>query len=108
MANKRSIQRGKERISIIVQRKNSKLKIKNQKASRGSRGRITKAAPYQSKDAPIARVAPNRKWFSYTRMISQDSLATSCAAVAETQKDPYVCLLKRSKLPIGLIKGELQ
>ena len=43
-------------------------------AQRNAEGKITKAAAYQSRDAPVARVEPNRKWFNNTRVISQDAL----------------------------------
>ena len=40
------------------------------KAQRNSAGKITKAASYQSREMPKARIEPNRKWFNNTRVIS--------------------------------------
>jgi hypothetical protein len=37
--------------------------LRGGKAIRDSKGKIVKAAPFQSKEAPVARIAPNRKWF---------------------------------------------
>ncbi|ORY70280.1 putative nucleolar GTPase [Pseudomassariella vexata] len=74
------------------------------KAQRNADGRITQAAAYQSRDAPVARVEPNRKWFTNTRVISQDSLTAFRDAMAEKAKDPYQVLLKQNKLPMTLIR----
>lgn len=37
--------------------------LKGGKAIRDSKGKIVQAAEYQSSEAKVARVAPNRKWF---------------------------------------------
>ena len=76
---------------------------KGGKPQRNSQGDITKAAAYQSKDAPTARVEPNRKWFANTRVISQDSLTAFRDAMAEKANDPYQVLLKTNKLPMTLL-----
>lgn len=68
--------------------------LKEGKAQRNADGVITKAASYQSKDVPTAVIEPNRKWFTNTRVISQDTLTAFREAVAETEKDPYKVLLK--------------
>jgi len=78
--------------------------LKDGKAQRNARGDITKAASYQSRETPMARVEPNRKWFTNTRVISQDALAAFRGAVAAQQSDPYSYLLKQNKLPMSLIK----
>ena len=73
-------------------------------------GKITKAAPYQSREgaAPgaVARVEPNRKWFGNTRVIAQDSLARFREAIAQRQGDPYSFLMKSNKLPMSLIRDD--
>ncbi|KAI9656336.1 MAG: GTPase required for pre-60S ribosomal subunit nuclear export and maturation [Bathelium mastoideum] len=72
---------------------------------RNREGKITKAAPYQSRTAPAsARVEPNRKWFTNTRVISQQSLDAFRGAIAAQQSDPYSYLLKQNKLPMTLIR----
>ncbi|PNS16241.1 hypothetical protein CAC42_6348 [Sphaceloma murrayae] len=80
--------------------------FKEGKAQRNADGDITKAASYQSRDKPTARVEPNRKWFGNTRVISQDALAAFRGAVAAQQSDPYSYLLKQNKLPMSLIKDD--
>ena len=77
---------------------------KEGKAQRNAEGKVTKAASYQSRELPKARVEPNRKWFGNTRVISQDALNSFRAAVAERASDPYQVLLKTNKLPMSLIR----
>lgn len=78
--------------------------FKDGKAQRNAEGKITKAASYQSRDLPQARVEPNRKWFGNTRVISQGALDSFRQAVAEREQDPYQVLLKTNKLPMSLIR----
>jgi nuclear GTP-binding protein len=96
---------------------------KEGKAQRNASGKITKAASYQSRELPKARVEPNRKWwaticstnnehrlihiierFGNTRVISQNALDSFRSAVAERASDPYQVLLKTNKLPMSLIR----
>lgn len=76
---------------------------KDGKAQRDADGNITKAASFQSRDIPNARIEPNRKWFTNTRVVSQDTLTAFREAMAEKAKDPYQVLLKSNKLPMSLI-----
>ncbi|OAL52650.1 NGP1NT-domain-containing protein [Pyrenochaeta sp. DS3sAY3a] len=74
------------------------------KAQRNAKGDVTKAASYQSREAPVARVEPNRKWFNNTRVISQDALESFRSAVQAQASDPTTFLMKRNKLPMSLIE----
>ncbi|KAH7119961.1 NUC091 domain-containing protein [Dendryphion nanum] len=74
------------------------------KAQRNAAGDITKAASYQSRDRPTARVEPNRKWFNATRVISQDALESFRSAVQAQQSNPTTYLMKQNKLPMSLIE----
>ncbi|KAJ5784434.1 Nucleolar GTP-binding protein 2 [Penicillium pulvis] len=78
--------------------------FKDGKAQRNAHGEITNAASYQSRDAPTARIEPNRKWFANSRVISQEALTSFREAVAERASDPYQVLLKTNKLPMSLIR----
>ncbi|KAJ0421582.1 nucleolar GTPase [Aspergillus carlsbadensis] len=78
--------------------------LKDGKPQRDAAGNITVAASYQSRDAPVARIEPNRKWFGNTRVISQEALSSFREAVAERAADPYQVLLKTNKLPMSLIR----
>lgn len=76
---------------------------KEGKPIRNAQGDITQAASFQSRDKPSARIEPNRKWFTNTRVISQDALNSFRGAVEAQSKDPYSYLLKQNKLPMSLI-----
>ncbi|KAK1141552.1 GTPase required for pre-60S ribosomal subunit nuclear export and maturation [Aspergillus melleus] len=78
--------------------------FKDGKAQHDAAGNVTKAASYQSRDAPVARIEPHRKWFGNTRVISQEALTSFREAVAERASDPYQVLLKTNKLPMSLIR----
>lgn len=80
--------------------------FKDGKPQRNAQGDIVKAASYQSRDKPNARIEPNRKWFTNTRVIAQDSLAQFRDAIAKNQSDPYSYLLKQNKLPLSLIRDD--
>nr|POE72702.1 nucleolar gtp-binding protein 2 [Quercus suber] len=77
--------------------------FKEGKAIRNASGDITQAASYQGREKPSARVEPHRKWFTNTRVISQDALTNFRDAVEAQSKDPYSYLLKQNKLPMSLI-----
>jgi nuclear GTP-binding protein len=76
------------------------------KAQRNASGKITKAATYQSKDIPNARVEPHRKWFTNSRVISQSTLTAFRDAVEKQSSDPNSFLLKSNKLPMSLIRDD--
>ncbi|KAF4422057.1 hypothetical protein F53441_14331 [Fusarium austroafricanum] len=77
---------------------------KEGKAQRNADGEIVKAASFQSRDIPNARIEPNRKWFTNTRVVSQDTLNAFREAMDEKARDPYQVLLKSNKLPMSLIR----
>ncbi|QDS69142.1 hypothetical protein FKW77_010445 [Venturia effusa] len=77
--------------------------LKGGNPQRNAHGRITKSAAFQSREAGPARIEPNRKWFTNSRVISQDSLAQFRDAVAEQKSDPHTYILKTNKLPMSLI-----
>ncbi|KAK3719557.1 GTPase required for pre-60S ribosomal subunit nuclear export and maturation [Vermiconidia calcicola] len=77
---------------------------KSGKPVRNAAGDITQAAVFQGREKPSARVEPNRKWFTNTRVISQDALSQFRGAVEAQSKDPYSYLLKQNKLPMSLIR----
>ncbi|KAL9112486.1 MAG: hypothetical protein Q9227_003328 [Pyrenula ochraceoflavens] len=78
--------------------------FKEGKAQRDASGKITKAAAFQSRELPKARVEPDRRWFGNTRVISQGALSSFRQAVEERASDPYQVLLKSNKIPLSLIQ----
>lgn len=51
-----------------------------------------------------ARIHPDRRWFGNTRVIDQQKLAAFREDIQKASADPYTVVLKRSKLPMSLIK----
>ncbi|KAL8451836.1 hypothetical protein Emed_001716 [Eimeria media] len=51
-----------------------------------------------------ARIHPDRRWFGNTRVIDQQKLAAFRENIQQATADPYTVVLKRSKLPMSLIK----
>ncbi|OWF48898.1 nucleolar GTP-binding protein 2-like [Mizuhopecten yessoensis] len=78
---------------------------KNFKPKRDSTGKITKAAPFQSRlpSGTVARVEPNRKWFGNTRVITQNALQTFQEEMTKVKNDPYKVVMRQTKLPITLL-----
>ena len=74
------------------------------KAQHNAAGKVTKAAAFQTREVPKARIEPNRKWFTNSRVIGQDALNSFREAMAERASDPYSVLLKTNKLPMSLIR----
>ncbi|ORX98089.1 NUC091 domain-domain-containing protein, partial [Clohesyomyces aquaticus] len=80
--------------------------FKDGKAQRNAAGKITKSASYQTRERPVARVEPNRKWFNSTRVISQEALESFRSAVQAQASDPTTYLMKQNKLPMSLINDK--
>lgn len=84
-----------------------RLKMYNSgKPVRDKRGKIVQAADFQARavSGEVARVAPNRKWFGNTRVISQSALQTFQSEMGKVVKDPYKVVMKSSKLPLSLLQ----
>lgn len=61
-----------------------RLKMYNSgKAKRDKRGRVVKAADFQSKTLPSTRIQPDRRWFGNTRVIGQKQLDQFRTAMAD-------------------------
>ncbi|KAI8867049.1 NGP1NT-domain-containing protein [Ramicandelaber brevisporus] len=75
------------------------------RAVRNKDGKIIKEAVFQSKEAPVGRIDPNRRWFGNTRVIGQKVLDHFRTEMGEVAKDPYRVLLHQSKLPMSLLKA---
>lgn len=77
--------------------------LKGGKATRDARGRIIRAAAFQSTEAPTARIQPDRRWFGNTRVVGQAQLDTFRQELTTKTADPYQILLRASKLPMSLL-----
>mmetsp|Transcript_29710 Transcript_29710/g.65846 ORF Transcript_29710/g.65846 Transcript_29710/m.65846 type:complete len:588 (+) Transcript_29710:106-1869(+) len=54
--------------------------------------------------ANVARIAPNRKWFGNTRIISQNELDNFREEMTTKEADPYSIVLRRKKIPMALLQ----
>ena len=83
-----------------------RLNMYRTKVKRNKDGKIVKGGlpvGQTVKEMKHARVQPDRRWFGNTRVIGQKELTEFREQMAATQADPYAVLLKRSKLPMGLL-----
>lgn len=78
---------------------------RNFKAKRDRHGKILVAAPFQGRLAPgtMARVEPTPKWFSNSRVISQNALQKFQEEMGKAITDPYKVVMRPSQLPISLL-----
>ncbi|EUD65902.1 hypothetical protein C922_03626 [Plasmodium inui San Antonio 1] len=53
----------------------------------------------------VRRIEPNIKWFNNTRTISQSKLEIFRDKMEEATHDPFSVVIKRSKIPVELIRG---
>ena len=84
----------------------NRLNMYRTKVKRDKGGKITKGGlpvGHTVKNMLPARVQPDRRWFGNTRVIGQKELTEFREQMATAQADPYAVLLKRSKLPMGLL-----
>ena len=51
-----------------------------------------------------ARIAPNRRWFGNTRIISQNELDSFREEMTTKEADPYSVILRRNKIPMALLQ----
>ncbi|KAK4689783.1 nuclear GTP-binding protein, partial [Tremellales sp. Uapishka_1] len=84
----------------------SRVKMLNGgKAVRDRDGKVVQAAAFQKgeKEAEPGRIKADRRWFGNTRVISQTALDHFRTALSEQKANPYSVLLRRNKLPMGLL-----
>uniref|UniRef100_A0A5S6QPB1 Nucleolar GTP-binding protein 2 n=1 Tax=Trichuris muris TaxID=70415 RepID=A0A5S6QPB1_TRIMR len=81
------------------------LMYKNFKAKYDRRGKMVRPAPFQGtlKSGTVARVEPNRRWFGNTRVIGQQALQKFQENLGKAIADPYLCVLRQTKLPVTLL-----
>lgn len=78
---------------------------RNFKAKRDRTGKIITPAPFQGwlASGAVARVEPSPKWFSNSRVISQNALQKFQDEMGKAIRDPYQVIMKPSQLPISLL-----
>jgi len=83
----------------------------NGKAIRNKEGTVV-GGQYMMKDragdtkitSATGRIQPDRRWFGNTRVIGQTELDKFREEMGQTHADPYSIVLKRKKLPMGLLQ----
>ncbi|CAJ1062735.1 nucleolar GTP-binding protein 2 [Xyrichtys novacula] len=87
-----------------------RLNMYRQKQRCNSRGKVIRPLQFQSTVAPgtVARVEPNIKWFTNTRVIKQSSLQKFQEEMGAVQKDPYRVVMRQSKLPMSLLHDRVK
>ncbi|XP_054638944.1 nucleolar GTP-binding protein 2 [Dunckerocampus dactyliophorus] len=87
-----------------------RLNMYRQKQRCNNRGKVIKPLQYQSTVSPgtVARVEPNIKWFTNTRVIKQTSLQKFQDEMSAVQKDPYRVVMRQSKLPMSLLHDRVK
>jgi len=55
-------------------------------------------------DASTGRIQPDRRWFGNTRVVSSTQLDQFREEMTTSAADPYAVVLKRKKLPLGLLQ----
>ncbi|KAK0131490.1 Nucleolar GTP-binding protein 2 [Merluccius polli] len=87
-----------------------RLNMYRQKQRCDNRGKVIRPLSFQSTVTPgtVARVEPNIKWFTNTRVIKQSSLQKFQEEMGAVQKDPYRVVMKRSKLPMSLLHDRIK
>ncbi|EEC50659.1 predicted protein [Phaeodactylum tricornutum CCAP 1055/1] len=105
---RRDKQPGSERSAETIQR----LKMySNGKAIRNKAGKIV-AGTFMMQDragdrkieASTGRIQPDRRWFGNTRVVGATELDRFRQEMTEKVADPYSVVLKRKKLPMGLLQ----
>ena len=84
----------------------NRLNMYRTKVKRNKSGKIVKgglAVGETVREMKAARVQPDRRWFGNTRVVGQKELTEFREQMEQTSADPYAVLLKRNKLPMGLL-----
>eukprot|EP00980_Cylindrotheca_fusiformis_P030164 scaffold24506_cov250-Cylindrotheca_fusiformis.AAC.2 len=89
----------------------NRLKLYNSRTIRNKKGRVI-GGNFMMKDragdreitAETGRIAPDRRWFGNTRVVDPKQLDTFRQEMTEKVADPYSVVLKRKKLPMGLLR----
>lgn len=89
----------------------NRLRLYNTKAIRNKKGTVVGGnfmmgdrAGDREITAETGRIAPDRRWFGNTRVVDPKQLDAFRQEMTEKVADPYSVVLKRKKLPMGLLR----
>ncbi|XP_033217347.1 nucleolar GTP-binding protein 2 [Belonocnema kinseyi] len=79
---------------------------RNSKAKRDKTGKIISPAPFQGRvpSGTMSRVEPSQRWFSNSRVISQNALQNFQKELGVVKNNPYQVIIKPSQLPVTLLQ----
>ena len=60
--------------------------------------------PHSTSSPATGRIAPDRRWFGNTRVVGATELDKFREEMSDKVADPYSVVLKRKKLPMGLLQ----
>jgi nuclear GTP-binding protein len=99
--------KGSERSAETIQR----LKMYTGKSIRDKKGKVIGGsfmmgdrAGDQKINSQTGRIQPDRRWFGNTRVVGATELDRFRQEMTEAVADPYSVVLKRKKLPMGLLQ----
>ncbi|GAX24773.1 nuclear GTP-binding protein [Fistulifera solaris] len=102
--NSSSTTRSAEAIQRLKMYSNGKaIRDKKGKIVAGSHMMDTRAGDREI-TAATGRIQPDRRWFGNTRVVDPQQLDAFRTSMLEQQSDPYSVVLKRHKVPLGLLK----
>ena len=89
----------------------NRLKLYTSKPIRNKKGKVV-GGNFMMKDragdrditGETGRIAPDRRWFGNTRVVDPKQLDAFRQEMTEQVADPYSVVLKRKKLPMGLLR----
>ncbi|KAG1675249.1 hypothetical protein FOA52_016280 [Chlamydomonas sp. UWO 241] len=80
-----------------------RLAMYNTRAKRNKEG-MKLSEELQSKELPVTRIQPDRRWFGNTRVIGQKQLDQFREEMSTKVNDAYTVLLREKKLPLQLLE----
>ncbi|XP_051173032.1 uncharacterized protein LOC127289254 [Leptopilina boulardi] len=83
---------------------------RNSKAKRDKTGKIISPAPFQGRvpSGTMSRVEPSQRWFSNSRVITQNALQNFQKELGIVRKNPYQVIIKPSQLPVTLLQEKAE
>ncbi|XP_043483154.1 nucleolar GTP-binding protein 2 [Leptopilina heterotoma] len=83
---------------------------RNSKAKRDKTGKIISPAPFQGRlpSGTMSRVEPSQRWFSNSRVITQNALQNFQKELGMVKNNPYQVIIKPSQLPVTLLQEKAE
>ena len=83
---------------------------RNSKPKRDKSGKIISPAPFQGRvpSGTMSRVEPSQRWFSNSRVISQNALQNFQKELGIVKNNPYQVIIKPSQLPVTLLQEKAE